>query len=87
MSWKRNIRAALRALQREREQLQQDLAEIDAKIERLETLARSRDLEAHGSPRLSPAGREAISKAAKARWAEYRRKKAAGPDQGKRKGS
>jgi hypothetical protein len=76
MSWQRSIQAAVRALKKEEDSLKGELTVVQRKITELEGLARhdgARGPRRANSQRLSPKGREAISRAAKKRWAEYRR--------------
>ena len=80
MSWQRSIQAAVRALKREEASLEKELDKVRARITELETVAKngpgaSSHQRKSSSRRLSPQGRAAISRAAKKRWAEYRRKK------------
>lgn len=80
MSWQRSIEAAVRALKKEEAALSKELGVVREKIDELESLsktgpARARRKAAGNSRRLSSKGRAAISKAAKKRWAEYRRQK------------
>lgn len=78
MSWQRSVQAAVRALQRKETALKRELDQVRAKIKELQGVARSQAAvrTRAGPQRLSPKGRAAISRAAKKRWAEYRRKKA-----------
>ncbi len=78
MTWQRSIQAAVRALKKEESSLEKQLSAVRRRIEELHEMSRSDA----GSPskrasarRLSPAGRAAISKAAKKRWARYRASK------------
>lgn len=80
MSWQRSLQAAARALRREESSLQKELELVRKKLRDLEDLSRERagngtGRRKAGSRRLSPKGRAAISRAAKKRWAEYRRDK------------
>ena len=83
MSWQRSIHAATRALRREEASLRKELGLVQRKISDLEALAKERPSNGTGArrnpgaARLSPKGRAAISRAAKRRWAEYRREKKA----------
>lgn len=83
MTWQRSLQAAVRALRREENSLKRQLQSVRTKIAELDEFARSggpksaRSGRKASSRRLSPQGRAAISKAAKKRWAEYRRKKKA----------
>ncbi len=78
MSWQRSLQAAARALRKEESALCKELDLVRNKLHDLKEL--SREQTSNGSPRrktgsrrLSPKGRAAISRAAKKRWAEYRR--------------
>ena len=75
MSWQRSIQAAVRALRRDEVTLEKQLKEIRDRIADLEGLSKNgpRPAGKSGPRRLSPQGRAAISRAAKKRWAEYRR--------------
>lgn len=79
MSWQRSIQAAIRSLQREEASLNKKLGEVRQKVSELEALAKSggpgQARKKATSRRLSQKGRSAISKAAKKRWAAYRREK------------
>ena len=75
-----NIDQAVRELRKAAGDLEQRLAGVRQAIAALEGKpVRSRSSASNGSGRrrLSKAGREAISKAAKQRWASYRRAKGA----------
>jgi hypothetical protein len=83
MSWQQSLRAAIRSLQREEQSILKNLDSVRERISELQSLSKARGAQgriARGRPRkarrLSPAGRAAISRAAKRRWAEYRAKKA-----------
>jgi hypothetical protein len=80
MAWQNSIQTAVRELRREESSLQKQLSEVQGKIRDLEGLKRSSGSAAArrktGARRLSSEGREAISRAAKKRWAKYRRQKA-----------
>ena len=80
MSWQRSIQAAVRALKREEASLEKELGKVREWIVDLEPLSKNGPAAGSsprksGSRRLSPQGRAAISRAAKKRWAEYRKKK------------
>lgn len=79
MSWQRSVQSAVRALKREEAALEKELKDVRAKIAELEGIAQSggstKTTGKRGAHRLSPQGRAAISRAAKKRWAEYRRQK------------
>lgn len=78
MSWQNSIKAAVRSLRTEEESLKRQLTVLRGKISELEGLSRGsgagRVGRAGSVRRLSDKGRLAISRAAKKRWAEYRRK-------------
>ena len=81
MSWQRSIQAASRALRKEETSLRKELGLIQKRIHDLDELAKEQSPNGKsarpksGAQRLSPKGRAAISRAAKRRWAEYRRDK------------
>lgn len=80
MSWQRSIQAAVRALRKEEATLRKQLEQVQSKIEELNEMGRAGGTRSArrakaSSRRLSPQGRAAISRAAKKRWAEYRRQK------------
>ena len=91
MAWRRSIQAAVRDLRKQEAQLQKQLSEVEAKIKDLEALSSDPDALASAASvrtptrRLSPEGKAAISRAAKERWAQYRRAHGAGG--GLRKGA
>ena len=80
-TWQRSLNAAIRALKKDEEALRKELVDVRARIKDLESLSKAdaptnaRARKAINRNRLSPAGREAISKAAKKRWAKYRSEK------------
>lgn len=81
MSWQRSIQAAVRALKSEEQQLVRRLDHLRGRIAELTGVAKGgrggarATTRRSGPNRLSPAGRRAISLAAKRRWAKYRAKK------------
>ena len=80
MSWQRSIQAAVRALRSEEQQLVRRLDHLRGRIAELTGVAKGGragrgTTRRSGANRLSPAGRRAISLAAKRRWAKYRSKK------------
>jgi len=79
MSWQQSIQAAVRSLKQEEQTLQKQLDTIQAKISELEDISSggraSAGARKKATRRLSRAGRDAISKAAKKRWAKYRQQK------------
>ncbi len=86
MAWRKSLQAAIRDLKREQTLLLRDLDAVRARIEELEALTSApeprkrtaRKKVTRGKPRLSADGRDAISKAAKKRWARYRAEKRKG---------
>jgi hypothetical protein len=79
MTWQRSVQAAVRALKKEEAALEKQLDAVRRKIEELDEMGRAEGgAKSRATPRrLSPAGRTAISKAAKKRWARYRADKRA----------
>jgi len=82
MSWQQSLRAAIRSLRREEQSILKNLDSVRDRISELRGLAtggaprgQGRRRKAAGTRRLSAAGRAAISRAAKRRWAQYRAKK------------
>jgi hypothetical protein len=80
MSWQRSLQAAARALRKEESALCKELDLVRKKLHDLEHLSSGQPSNGSsrrktGSRRLSPKGRAAISRAAKKRWADYRRDK------------
>ena len=80
MSWQRSLQAAARALRKEEAALCKELDHVRKKLHDLKGLASEPSPNGSarrktGSRRLSPKGRAAISRAAKKRWADYRRDK------------
>ena len=79
MTWQRSVQAAIRALKRKEISLQKQLEQVRTKIDDLQDVASSQSSAGartrSGSRRLSPQGRAAISRAAKKRWADYRKQK------------
>ncbi len=81
MTWQRSLQSAVRALKKEEAALKKQLDLVQTKIAELDEMSRSNagTSTAKGRPRrLSPAGRAAISKAAKRRWARYRAERRGG---------
>jgi hypothetical protein len=77
MRLKQPIHKAITTLKQERSQIEQRLTQLQSTIDRLTALSKGGGKMAQSSSRqLSSAGREAISRAAKKRWAQYRRAKA-----------
>jgi hypothetical protein len=82
MSWQQSLRAAIRSLRREEQSILKNLDSVRDRIAELQSLSRGGGARgrggrrrAAGARRLSPAGRAAISRAAKRRWAQYRASK------------
>lgn len=71
MARQRWLRAAIRDLRKRKQALQRELDLIENALVYLQRTL-ERDAGARGT-RLTPKGREAISRAAKKRWAEYRK--------------
>ena len=84
MSWQQSIQVAVKALRQEEDTLRKQLDTVVSKIRELEDIGRGAGAggvrKRAGSRRLSAAGRAAISRAAKKRWAQYR----AGQGRGKK---
>ena len=76
MTWQRSISAAIKSLKREEKSLAKQLESVRSKVANLEQLGKSGPGVTRGTTtgrrRLSNKGREAISRAAKRRWAKYR---------------
>jgi hypothetical protein len=76
MSWQKSLQTAVRTLRKEETALVSRLGKLRTKIQELEAMAKEGDIGGRVRPtgrrRLSPAGRAAISKAAKKRWQKYR---------------
>ena len=74
MSWQSVLKQAARELKKEEERLLRELRELRRKLANLGTRP-TRGTGRQGAKRtrkLSPAGRAAIARAAKKRWAKYR---------------
>ena len=79
MSWQRSLQSAVKALKKEEASLLKQLDGVQQKIKELEEVGRTAPTAVTKSPssrRLSQEGRDAISEAAKKRWAKYRTEKA-----------
>jgi hypothetical protein len=77
MSWQQSIQVAVKALRQEESTLRKQLDTVVSKIRELEDIGRGAGgavgtRKRATSRRLSAAGRAAISRAAKKRWAQYR---------------
>ena len=85
MAWQRSLQAAIRSLRKEERSILKNLSSVRERIAELDSLSKRPAGKRRGRPaaagrrrgarRLSPAGRAAISRAAKARWAAYRARK------------
>jgi hypothetical protein len=76
MRLKQPIHKAITTLKQERSQIEQRLTQLQSTIDRLTALSQGGAKTTASSGRqLSSAGRDAISRAAKKRWAQYRRAK------------
>jgi hypothetical protein len=85
MAWQRSLQAAIRSLRKEERTILKNLSSVRDRIAELQSLSRkpagkrraAGAASSHGTRkrRLSAAGRAAISRAAKARWAAYRARK------------
>jgi hypothetical protein len=84
MAWQRSLQAAIRSLRKEERDILKNLSSVRERIAELQSLSRRPAGKRSGAAglargrrmrRLSPAGRAAISRAAKARWAAYRARK------------
>jgi hypothetical protein len=81
MAWQRSLQAAIRSLRREEQNILKDLDSVRDRIAELRSFSGAGFKGRRGrrrpsrSNRLSAKGREAISRAAKRRWAEYRARK------------
>jgi hypothetical protein len=75
MSWQTSLNAAIKNLRAEEQNLERNLTRVREAISALGGLGRGAGKRAGvavGRRRLSPAGREAIAKAARKRWAKWR---------------
>jgi hypothetical protein len=75
MSWQNQLNAAIRNLRAEEQTLERNLTRVREAISALGGLSRGgakRPGASTGRRRLSPAGRDAIAKAARKRWAKWR---------------
>ena len=77
MNWQSSISKAKRELSKEAAGLRKEIEAIQSRIRELEILQRPLTGSSKARPKreLSAKGRAAISKAAKKRWAAYRRKR------------
>ena len=78
MKSKQPIHKVISSLRQERSVIEQKLIQLQSTIDRLVALQKNQP--ATTGRQLSSAGRDAISRAAKKRWAEYRRTKARSPE-------
>jgi hypothetical protein len=79
MKSKQPIHKVISSLRQERSAIEQKLTQLQSTIDRLVALQKKGSQTPTGR-QLSSAGRDAISRAAKKRWAEYRRAKARSPE-------
>jgi predicted nucleic acid-binding Zn-ribbon protein len=76
MTWQASLNKAFGALKKDEQRLERELDELRRKIESLSGVTRSKGArKARGARKMSAAGRAAISRAAKKRWAAYRKAK------------
>jgi hypothetical protein len=75
MSWQKSVARAVRDLKAEETRLENELNELRARIASLGGVARGGAKTKVRKRVLSAAAREAISRAAKKRWAKYRSEK------------
>jgi hypothetical protein len=80
MKSKQPIHKVISSLRQERSAIEQRLTQLQSTIDRLVALQKSKGPAALAGRQLSSAGREAISRAAKKRWAQYRRTKGRPPE-------
>jgi hypothetical protein len=73
MSWQASVNAAVSALRKAESDLEKQLEQVRGKIASLQGLGKGAAGKRGGKRRLSAAGREAIARAARRRWAEYRK--------------
>jgi hypothetical protein len=78
MKSKQPIHKVITSLRQERSAIEQKLTQLQSTIDRLVALQKKGS--APAGRQLSSAGRDAISRAAKKRWAEYRRAKGRPPE-------
>ena len=89
MTWQRSLQSAVRALKKEETALRGQLGLVQTKIAELDEMSRSNtgtSTAKSKTRRLSPAGRAAISRAAKKRWARYRAEERTGGRKRKARG-
>jgi hypothetical protein len=76
MPWQSSLKSAITALRKEEQRLERELDALRGRISGLTGAVRSRGTRrAAGKRKLSAKGRAAIARAAKKRWAEYRKAK------------
>jgi hypothetical protein len=75
MSWQASLSKAVRDLRREEQRLVRELGALRRKIGSLSGVTAGKARKSTAKRNLSPAGRAAISRAAKKRWAAWRRSK------------
>jgi hypothetical protein len=77
MTWRASLNKAVGALRKEEQRLERELEALRGRIASLSGAARSKGTRvAAGTRKLSAKGRAAIARAAKNRWAAYRKAKA-----------
>ena len=81
MKSKQSVHKVISSLRQERSAIEQKLTQLQSTIDRLVALQKSKGgAKGPVGRQLSSAGRDAISRAAKKRWAEYRRTKSRTPE-------
>ena len=76
MPWQASLNKALGALRKEEQRLERELSTLRARIGSLSGVTRSKSTrKAPGKRNMSAKGRAAISRAAKKRWAAWRKAK------------
>jgi hypothetical protein len=76
MPWRSSLKSAITALRNEEKRLERELEALRSRIASLSGAARFKGTPmAAGTRKLSAKGRAAISRAAKKRWAAYRKAK------------
>lgn len=77
MSWQSSLNAVVATLRKEEQRLERELADLRAKIRSLSGATGGRGMrKSPGKRKLSAKGRAAIARAAKKRWAAWRKAKA-----------
>ena len=76
MSWQSSLNAAIASLRKEEQRLERELSDLRGRIGSLSGATRSKSTrKAPGKRKMSAKGRAAISRAAKKRWAAWRKTK------------